>query len=242
MTSKKKLAVMQPYFFPYIGYFQLINRVDEFLLFEDVQYIRKGWVNRNRVLKNEGSDDTQFISIPINRGSRSDSISTKVVAAPTKWRNSVFGALASYRRAPFYQSTIDFVMDTLQHDSSQLSEILAHTLIETCSYLDISTPVTRQSQLSEQVTPATHAGEWGLNFALLRGARAYLNPAGGRHLFDVNEFARADVRLGFFDPSIENYSQGTVHFVEKLSIVDCLMWCGVDHVRSMVSEGTEHWE
>jgi hypothetical protein len=130
-----KLAIMQPYFFPYIGYWQLINAVDRFILFDDVQYIRHGWINRNRVLKNGGG--WKYVTIPVKRQGREMKIKDVLIAESADVSKIVLNSLIPYKQmAPFYKETISFVSEALSTVSDRhISTINEATIKLTASYL-----------------------------------------------------------------------------------------------------------
>lgn len=232
-----KLAVMQPYFFPYIGYFQLMAYADRWVVFDDVQFIDKGWVNRNRILHPDPAKQWQFITLPLDGRSRNDRICDLNIKADGKWRAQTLGKLTSYRRkAPHYDATIEFVRECFDTDETNLSRFLVRTLRLTAARLGISTPIDVQTELSLSLGPVRHAGQWALRISEALGGTQYVNPHGGSEIFEEDEFSGAGIELRFLRPRLSPYVQRRGGWVPGLSIVDVMMWNSpqaiADHLAS----------
>ncbi|MDR0207812.1 MAG: WbqC family protein [Pseudomonas putida] len=220
-----KLGVMQPYFFPYIGYFQLMNYVDEWVIFDEVQFIDKGWMNRNRVLHPDLSKQWQFITVPLAKRGQFDRVMDINIVRDPSWRDAIMGKLTAYRKAPFYRETAAFVHDCLADAPESLNALLESTLRKTASYLNISTPISVQSRQAWALPEVTHAGQWAVEISKVKGANSYVNPIGGSGIFRQAEFDAAGVELKFLKPTLRSYVQYRGgDFVEGLSIIDVLMW------------------
>ena len=193
-----KVAIMQPYLFPHIGYFQLINYVDRWVVFDDTQYISKGWVNRNRILHPEINKEWQYFTVPVKKHSRDIRIKDIEVNDDIEWREKVLGKLTSYKKkAPYYAETRDFVGNCISYKCSSLSEWLVYTLKYTCDYLNIEFDYAVFSQMEVDTRNVQHAGQWALEIADTMGAREYVNPPGGCDMFKQEEFDARGVDLLF---------------------------------------------
>lgn len=231
-----KLAIMQPYFFPYIGYFQLINYVDKWVVFDDIQYISKGWINRNRILHPDIKKEWQYFTVPTRKHAREYSIKDIEINAEKKWKDEFLGKLTHYKRkAPFYQETIDFVGDCIDCNYYNLSELILHTLKSTCNYLQIPFDYSVFSQMDINIDNVEHSGQWALLIADAMNANEYINPIGGYGIFKEKEFIKQGIKLRFLKPNLAPYIQRRGSFVSGLSIVDVMMWNDKEQIGNMLS-------
>lgn len=231
------VGVMQPYFFPYIGYFQMMSEVDVWVIFDDIQFVNKGWVNRNRVLHPEPNKEWQYITLSIDRRDRFKKIN-QIKIKDESWKQSLFGKLSCYRKsAPYYFETIRFLDDSLEEtEGNFLLEVLESTLKNTANFLSISPKFYRQSDFPDFSHRIEHPGQWALEISKYLGATRYLNPVSGASIFDKSEFEEAGIDLSFFKPRIDSYCQGRREFCSGLSIIDVLMWNGPQKVERMIKE------
>ena len=225
---------MQPYLFPYIGYFQLMNLVDSWVIFNDVQFVNKGWVNRNRILHPDKQKEWQYITIPIARHYRFRNIKNIKVDDNT-WKETFLRKLSIYRKcAPYYQETIKFIKSSFNNiQTTYLSEILENSLKQTAYILDITPSFYKQSDLPNFSNNVSHPGQWALRISEYFEATAYFNPAGGSDIFFEDEFINSHISLKFVKPSIKSYNQDRRNFVPSLSIIDVLMWNGIEEAKKM---------
>lgn len=242
-----RLGMMQPYFFPYVGYFALLQATDCWVVFDTAQYIRRGWVNRNRVLSS-GAAGWKYVRVPVRHAARETRICDMQIDSGQDWRQELLQNLDAYerRRAPFYRPVCEWLQHVLQISAVQsgqhgesaaverLSVWLIHLLRATCDYLDLPFRCQVLSQMDLPLPVAADPGDWALQVATAVRADTYINAPGGRHLFDRRAFDAAGVRLQFLDPQLVPYSQGgTQPFVPGLSILDLLMWNSPDEVRRL---------
>jgi len=184
-----KLAIMQPYTFPYLGYFQLINYVDKWVIFDDTQYISKGWINRNRILHPDEKKEWQYFTVPIKKHHLESKIKDVEINDDLKWRDEFLGKLTSYKKkAPFYAETREFIGDCISFNCSTISEWAEFTLKSTCNYLSIPFDYLIFSKMKINTDNIEHAGQWALEIADAMDADEYVNPHGGYSIFNENEF------------------------------------------------------
>lgn len=228
-----KLGIMQPYFFPYIGYFQLINSVDKWVVFDTPQYIRKGWVNRNRVLQKNGG--VKYIGIPVQKSSRETPIKDIMIHSHT-WREDIFNALDYYKqvRAPFYHQTMSFLEETFDKENNLLSPLLVHFLERCCSYLRIPFSYQVFSEM-DMIIKAPNPGDWAFEISKTMNANIYINPPGGKSIFNKSKFEEAGIELQFLESSYFSYSQNNQGFEPWLSIIDVLMFNSLDQITEMLN-------
>ena len=232
-----KLGAMQPYFFPYIGYFQLMNLTDQWIIFDDIQFVNKGWINRNRILHPNPKKKWQYFTIPLSGKNRFDKISKIQVDNKQNWRDSIYGKLSHYkRRAPYYKNTMEFVRFSLNIEEDNLSKIVAHTITSVASLLSIKTTINQFSDLNLSNLKIENAGQWALEISKHVGATEYLNPINGRHLFNSCEFQNENINLKFLKRMVQ-YSQRSEFFIPQLSIIDIMMWDSIESIKEMLKLG-----
>lgn len=221
-----RVAIMQPYLLPYIGYFQLIAAVDRFVIYDTVKYTKKGWINRNRFLRD---GEAVTFTLPIARGADDLDIRDREVAAdfvPQKLGAQIAGA---YRRAPFFAETMPLIEAILQHRAKNLFERLQAGLTLTCAHLGIATPLLVASDV--EGATVLRREERVLDICSRLSATVYINPIGGAELYDPAAFAARGMILRFLKARPHAYPQFGCPFVPWLSIIDPLMFLGRQGVR-----------
>jgi hypothetical protein len=230
-----KVAIMQPYFFPYIGYFQLMSYAELWVVFDQIQFVNKGWINRNRILHKHHEKEWQYITLPISQRHRQSKICDLNIANHQKWRDNILGKLTIYRRqAPHYQETIKFIKECFATEANNLSDILIHILARTADYLAIDTPLILQSELDLDKNSIIHPGDWALMISKALNANEYVNLPGGFRLFSEDKFLNNGIKLNFIQPIPRRYTQFSHDFVRGLSIIDILMWNSLSEIRDML--------
>jgi hypothetical protein len=225
-----KIGIMQPYIFPYIGYFQLINAVDKFVIYDDVNFINKGWINRNRILNN-GKDS--LFSIPLKEASQNKLINEIEVNWDSAWKSKFLKTLEQcYKKAPFYQETLLIIEETFSIDHEPISKVIEYNLRLICGYLDIKTEIISSSAIYEN----THlkAQERILAICLQEKATQYINPIGGLELYDKDFFEAKNINLNFIKSKSIEYPQFKNEFVPWLSIIDVLMFNSKEIVKDFL--------
>lgn len=218
-----KLAVMQPYFFPYIGYFELMHRVDKWVVFDSVQYIRKGWVNRNRIL--HPAQGWMYITAPVAKHSQQTLIKDILLAEGDEWRRHFFGQLQHYRKAaPQFEAVVGIVQGVLKHNDRYLADLNVRGLDSFASYLGIGFDHSKQSVMELNLGEIGGPGDWGLRISEALGASEYINPPGGAAFYDQASFGRAGIKLTFLQQSCLEYETASFAYEAGLSIIDVCMW------------------
>jgi len=228
---------MQPYFFPYLGYFQLMNAVDNWIIFDDVQFIDKGWINRNRVLHPDPEKGWQYITIPLSKKGQFDKINKIEIKSDIKWKSQILGKLTIYKNlnAPYYHKTYSLVKKCLDTDENNLSNFLTRSIKIVAQHLNISTPIKKQSELKLSLQKPNHPGQWALQISEKLGASEYINPVGGYNIFDEKEFLKKNIKLNFLKPNLTPYKQSfRKDFNIGLSILDVLMFNSKDELQEML--------
>lgn len=212
---------MQPYFLPYIGYFQLIKSVDEFILYDNIQYTKKGWINRNRILVN-GSD--RLITLPVKKDSDYLNVVDREIS--DTWntdRKSLLNLIKnSYSKAPYFKETYELLEECLAVEHTNLFEYIYQTLLKINRYVEIETPITISSTVS--IDHSLKSEEKVIALCKAVGATIYINAIGGQHLYSKDRFAAYKIQLQFIKSDTIQYNQFSNNFVPWLSIVDVLMF------------------
>lgn len=225
---------MQPYFLPYYGYFQLIGAVDMFVVYDDIEYTKKGWINRNRMLR-DGAAIT--FTIPLKGGSDYLDVREREVAESFRPGDLLNKFAAAYRKAPEYATTLPLVERVLSTPESNLFQFLEASVREVCRHLAIPTEIRRSSTL--KVDPDLKAQSRVLATCEAVGASTYINPIGGVDLYSAPAFQSRGIELRFLRPATFEYQQFQSPFVPQLSIIDPLMFLPLDDVRGVIGTGFE---
>jgi hypothetical protein len=231
------LGIMQPYFFPFLGHFDLIRRADRWVVFDLVQYIRHGWINRNRIL--HPTDGWQYVIVPVRRHARATLIRDVEIDDGADWRNKILGQLRHYRRrAPHFEATLALVARCLEIRERSISRLNAAILAEVSAHLGIRFRGELLSEMDLPLPPIQDPGDWALEIASRLGARTYVNPAGGAALFDPARFAERGIGLELRHPPEMPCARRGYASVPGLSIIDVLMWSAPEEVRAFLDART----
>ena len=234
-STGKAIALMQPYFFPYLGYYQLLNLVDEFIIYDDVQYIKGGWINRNRILQN---GIPAMITIPVNKGNLSDQILDKQISLQNMDRTvrKLLKRIDScYKDAPFFDSVLPLIRKILGKQTTSLAEFLEYSIRETASFLETNTPIITSSTLRKD-DDGLKGQDRVLHICSIRNAATYINAIGGRSIYQQETFSKRGITLQFLKPEISPYGQNSKSFVPNLSILDVMMYNDVSVITEMLKE------
>jgi hypothetical protein len=227
-----RIAVMQPYLFPYIGYFQLMRAVDKFVVLDDVTFIQRGWINRNRVLVNHRP---HTFTIPIERVSQNKLITELNMVQQDGWRDKLLKTLTfAYKRAPFFESVYPLIERTILFPGRMLVDFIGNSLFELHCYLGLETGLVKTSRVYNNRNLIGE--ERILDICRREGGSEYINPIGGTTLYSIHCFAGAGVKLRFLKPGTIRYRQFGVEFVPSLSIIDVLMFNGPRRTAEYLSD------
>ncbi|MCR5702859.1 MAG: WbqC family protein [Lachnospiraceae bacterium] len=225
-----KVAIMQPYFFPYIGYWQLINIADTFVILDDVNYINRGWVNRNKILSNNG---TQYFNLVLEHKSQNKKINEiRIADEPKSAVSNMMKIECTYHKAPFYSDVYPLVEKIISNSERNLAMYLTESIERICDYLNITTKVLRSSDLG--IASDLKAQDRIIAIAGHFDADTYINPIGGVDLYSKNSFENAGVDLYFLKTGQLQYSQFENNFIPNLSIIDVMMFNSVERISEML--------
>lgn len=216
-----RLAIMQPYLFPYLGYYQLMNAVDKFILLDDVNFIKRGWINRNRILIN-GKD--HLFSMPLEKASQYRKINCLRLANYPDWRTRFFKTLAhAYSRAPEYEPSLKMLQRALPPKANRLNEVLRTSLEVVCDFLGIQTVL--ESLAAQPRAVELKGADRILAICRELGTDEYINlPGAGKELYRAAMFTESGIHLHFLQPEAVTYPQFSNRFIPMLSILDVIMF------------------
>jgi len=215
-----KLGVMQPYFLPYIGYFQLMHAVDKFVILDDVNFINRGWINRNRILLN---GKAHLFTIPLKDASQNKLIKDIEISREGNWRTKFLKTISmNYKPAPFFATVFPMITKLISSDDNLISKFIIKSLIEIMGYLNIKTTLIKTSTFYEN--QPLKAEEKIIDICRKENAKVYINPVGGLHLYSKERFEEEGIELSFINTRPITYKQFGNEFVPWLSVIDVLMF------------------
>ena len=228
-----KLGIMQPYFFPYIGYWQLMNAVDTYVIYDDVAFIKNGWINRNRILINH---EPRYFNLPTIGAGSFVMIRDVLLSQDEK----LFSKLAktielAYKKAPYFKDVMPLIEDIIYFKSEKMIDFLEYHIKSISKYLDMDTKLLLSSrEVAKDESLKAHFKV--LDICKKLAATEYYNAIGGQDLYDKSVFAENGVNLFFIQTGNVQYQQYKNSFIPNLSIVDVLMFCGKngtkDHLKN----------
>lgn len=226
-----KVGIMQPYIFPYIGYFQAINTVDKYVIYDDVQFIKRGWINRNRLLINGKANMITFKIIKHNFKLNINEIF--LVDNFEYENNKILKSIElAYSRAPYFSNTIDVIRDILNYKDKNISKFIINSIVKICSFLDINTELIISSQLKKDTS--LKAQEKGIHINKILGSDTCINAIGGMELYSKGEFKEQGIDLFFIKMKEVKYKQFNDEFIPNLSIIDVMMFNSIEEIKVML--------
>lgn len=224
-----RLGIMQPYFFPYLGYWQLLANVDKYVVYDDVTYIKGGWINRNNFLIN---GQKNLLTMQLEKASSYTLI--KDIAIKDDFVKFLKTIEMGYKKAPFFEDIFRLLKDICQCPDKKLGQFLFNSHIKICKYLGIDTELILSSSFEK------HAELKGkdkvISICKQLGADEYINAIGGQELYDKKEFAENGIRLNFLQANLREYRQLKNEFVAGLSIIDIMMFNSKEEIKEMLND------
>jgi len=227
----KKVAIMQPYFLPYIGYWQLIHAVDEFVVYDNIEFTKKGWFNRNRILE---TDHDRLFTVPIKKDSDFLPVNERYLSDDSDQENArtLRVIQANYKKAPQYAAVYPLIESCFLFPNKNLFEYNYHAIKTICEYLDITTEIVISSKVT--IDHSLKGADKVLAICEAEGADLYINAIGGMELYDKVMFQARGVELQFIKSKPIEYEQFGKAFVPWLSIIDVLMFNDKQTVKHML--------
>ncbi len=228
-----KIAIMQPYLFPYAGYFQLINAVDQFVLYDDVQFIKGGWINRNYILLNNKKN---LFSFGLKSSSTYACINQREFSEKfIEDKQSFLSKLKqAYQKAPCFNQVYDLIFKILDHKENNLSLFILNSLRQTSTYLGLQTKFLLSSEIIQQ--PELRSTDRVLHLLKILKCSSYVNAIGGEALYSKQEFKEQKIDLHFLKTKDISYPQFGPTFIPNLSIIDVLMFNEREQVKILLEQ------
>ncbi len=218
---------------PYIGYFQLIDSVDEFVIYDNIKYTKKGWINRNRILCNHKD---ALISLPLAKDHDSlDVVQRELASDFDKTQKQLQRKiLECYRHAPYFDDTFAIIKRCFEYENNNLFEFIYFSVSELVNYFDIKTKIIVSSSLD--INHGLKSQEKVLAICKNLSADRYINAIGGQLLYDKKDFAKENITLNFIKTKSITYKQFNNDFVPWLSIIDVMMFNHLDDIKKFIKE------
>ena len=224
-----RLGIMQPYFFPYLGYWQLLANVDKYVVYDDVTYIKGGWINRNNLLIN---GQKNLLTMQLEKASSYTLI--KDIAIKDDFVKFLKTIEMGYKKAPFFEDIFRLLKDICQCPDKKLGQFLFNSHIKICEYLGIDTELILSSSFEKHTE--LKGKDKVISICKQLGADEYINASGGQELYDKKEFAENGIRLNFLQANLREYRQLKNEFVAGLSIIDIMMFNSKEEIKEMLND------
>ena len=230
---------MQPYFLPYLGYFQLIQNSNIFIVADEYQFTTRGWINRNRAILN---NQISTFTIPVSAAGKK--INDKMIADMESTRSLKRRMIQSYKNSPNFADTV-LLLDSIFSLNDVSLEVYIHNSIQhICKYLKIDTRILKLSELNYNRN--LEGEDRVVSICKNLGATKYLNPEGGKNIYNGESFARAELELEFIEHKPIEYVQNFPGFTPRLSVVDSIFMLNSritmeEHLKSFVIHKSEDW-
>ena len=224
-----RLGIMQPYFFPYLGYWQLLANVDKYVVYDDVTYIKGGWINRNNFLIN---GQKNLLTMRLEKASSYTLI--KDIAIKDDFVKFLKTIEMGYKKAPFFEDSFRLLKDICQCPEKKLGQFLFNSHIKICEYLGIDTELILSSSFEKHTE--LKGKDKVISICKQLGADEYINAIGGQELYDKKEFAENGIRLNFLQANLREYRQLKNEFVAGLSIIDIMMFNSKEEIKEMLND------
>jgi hypothetical protein len=227
----KKIAVMQPYVFPYLGYWQLMKSVDTFVIFNDVNFIKKGWIHRNNMLV---SGQKKLFTIPLHKASQNKKINEIDISTTENWREKLLRSIfLAYKKAPSFSEVYTLLEEIINHPENNLSLYLENQLRKVNAYLGITTEILNSDSFENAELKAQ---ERIIDICKQASADHYVNPIGGQELYDREAFEKEGLTLSFIQTKPWEYTQFKNDFVPWLSMIDILMFNTKEEIQHALDQ------
>lgn len=231
-----KIAINQPYFFPYLGYYSLIKHTDEFILMDTFQFVKQSWMRRNRILKNP--EGWCYIMLPCTNYQRNTRIMDVKIDNRQDWKKEILRKLHYYKKpAPYYSSVIGLVEDLFANEYFDITTLNRDILSIICEYLDIPCKIHLFSKLGYSIENINESDEWALNICKVRGnVKEYWNLPSGKDFYNADKYRDAGIDIKFPKNNLRPYDQKRSSFEPGLSILDVLMFNDKSVVHEMLDD------
>lgn len=229
-----KVGIMQPYFLPYIGYWQLLNAVDKYVIYDDVNYIKNGWINRNRILCGNTS---QWLTIKLNKASSNLLINEIEILKDDIYVKKMLKTIEQiYKKSPYFYEVYQLLQEILMFQEKNLANFLENSIRKICNYLEIKTEIVLSSSLQKDNTLKSEKKV--MEVCRILQATEYYNAIGGQELYSYKEFEQNGIKLKFLKTKNINYKQFKNEVIENLSILDVMMFNSKEKIKEYLTSYT----
>lgn len=227
-----KTVIMQPYLFPYLGYWQMVANADVFVVFDDVNFIKRGWINRNNILVNGSS---HLFTLPLIGASQNKFINEIEITHEAKEKKKILQTIEmAYKKAPYFDVVYPLLEEIMNYPETNLSKFLFNQFKKIFDYLDVKTKLMMSSQIDKD--NSLHAQDKIIDICQRLGTTQYINAIGGQNLYDKARFSSENIVLNFIKMRDVCYPQFKNEFVPFLSIIDVLMFNDKKAVQRLLCE------
>lgn len=225
---------MQPYIFPYIGYYQLIDAVDQFIIFDDVNFIKMGWINRNNILLNKNK---HLFSIPLSKPSQNKLICDTKLNFPEKERKAFLRTVSdAYKKAPHFADVYPILEEIIYYKDEDLTSYLHNSLLKTCQYIGVKVNM----QISSKIDYNRSLDAEGKIIDICKNMKTstYINLPGGRDLYNKDNFIKNNIELEYINSLFDEikYKQYSNEFIDNLSCIDFMMFNDKDNLSNLIKK------
>ena len=249
-----RLAIMQPYFFPYIGYYQAIQAVDKYILYDNLNFIKDAWINRNRYLSKQG--EIKYFNVPLKGKSSFKKIADIEIIENKSWRRKTLNSFyLNYKKTKYFEEVYSLIETVINYPTNKISELNFQSIKTVCNYLDIETIITRNSKDHQYLEKKLESYSLGieeysyakvteldiktirvLEICRMEGAKVFINAIGGLNLYSKETFLSHGLDLKFIKTKNIEYNQFTQNFAPNLSIIDVMMFNSVAEVKLLLTK------
>lgn len=246
-----KIGIMQPYFFPYIGYFQLISSVDKYIIYDNLSFIKEGWIMRNRLLQAGGKPF--YIFVPVAKKSSYSKISDVKIDKTKDWAKRMIKTIYyAYNKSIYFNDVFPMIEKLLNLEVNNISELNSLVIKEICNYLDINTYIetdmSKYSSIEDELDNLYNEKQTyedgSIEKKTLRvikicnkeNAETFINAIGGQELYSKQVFKANGIDLKFINTLEYKYKQKAIEFYSNLSIIDVLMNCGKEGTKELLNK------
>ena len=229
-----KIGIMQPYFFPYLGYWQTLNAVDKYVIYDDVNYIKNGWINRNNILLN---NQKHLLTIPLDGASPFLLINQIKTTPRENEKEKLLKTIeVAYKKAPYFDVVFPIIHDVIMEKSNLIINALVLQFKSVCKYLDIQTELIISSTMDKD--NSLKAQDKVIHICKMLGGTQYINAIGGQELYNFEDFKKNGLELSFLKTEFTPYKQFKNEFIPGLSMIDILMFNSPEQIKQMLNDYT----
>ena len=233
VDKQRSVAIMQPYFFPYLGYFQLIQASDTFVFYDDVNYIKRGWINRNKILINSAD---KYLTIPLIGISQNKKINELKVENQNKAIKKILKSIElAYKKAPQFELIFPIIKQCFEFQTDSIADLNITAIKKICDYLELERTFKVSSNLEKNTSLRDKENKL-IDIVQIFQGNHYVNAIGGKSLYSKANFEKEGIKLNFLEPKIKPYKQFNNSYLPNLSIIDVLMFNSKFQVKEMICD------